>query len=154
MSASSVLSVPETCRPAGMLTVISPSRSVPSHTGSECSLPAGRRALRRRPVRDQVVGAGHSQPDGGMCGADAAPGYLRYPRQDLLQRDRPGEAAAQVSQGLVRRGPASVDGPVAQPLHPTPQRLERHATRAVATTDAQYSSETRPPTSAPAGPQR
>ena len=76
-------------------------------------------------MRDHVVGAGHSQPGGGMCGADAAPGHLRYSRQDLLQRHCPGDRPHRSAEGLVRRGPASVDGPVAQPLNPTPQRLER-----------------------------
>ena len=74
---------------------------------------------------DDVVAAGHGQPNGGLRSTDAAPGYLRDPRQNLLQRDRLGQAAAQVRQGLVRGGSASVDDPITQPLHPTPQRLER-----------------------------
>ena len=73
---------------------------------------------------DDVVAAGHSQPDGGLLSADAAPGHLSDARQNLFQRDRLGQAAAQVSQGLVRRGSASVDHPVTQPLHTTPKRLE------------------------------
>ena len=100
-------------------------------------------------MSDHVIGPGHSQADGGVFGADAAPGDFGHPRQDLLQRDRPREAAAQVGQGLVRRGRRPYTA--RSPNRCTPRRSgwNASATSAVATPDAQYSPDTRSPTSAP-----
>ena len=53
------------------------------------------------------------------------PGYLATPGRDSAPASGPGRDGGAVSQGLYGDGPASADGPVAQPLNPTPQRLER-----------------------------